>query len=338
MAQEARSGRGARGRHEALLLPHPPVRGAPPGAHGRGRVRAGAGPRHVLRRPRGRARAARAQLPLRPARADRGQHHHVPPDLRRGGPQARPAGLVHAQAVHGRERERAPSPLHADRRRGPQRLPRRERAGAAVGDRAPLPRRAARALPRADVHRQPDGELLLPHVGHRLLGADLQELGLAEPDHDRARRLGRALRVPRRRLLLQPVPDPGGAAARRPRRRAQRDRPRRAAAGQHLRPAPAGRADREGARLARRRAGGAQGRRDRPQRHARAALRGVPALQAGRVGALPGGRDRLGARRASSQAPRTRPCQPARRPRLPVMCGIAGIISRDGDRARSGPR
>ena len=63
----------------------------------------------------------------------------------------------------------------------------------------------------------------------------------------------------------------GGAAARRPRRRAQRDRPRRAAAGQHVRPAAAGRADREGARLARRRAGGAQGRRDRPQRHARAA-------------------------------------------------------------------
>ena len=55
-------------------------------------------------------------------------------------------------------------------------------------DRAPLPRRDARALRRADVHRQPDRELVLPDVGHRLLGPDLQELGLAEPHHDRARR------------------------------------------------------------------------------------------------------------------------------------------------------
>ena len=30
----------------------------------------------------------------------------------------------------------------------------------------------------------PDRELVLPHVGHGVLGADLQELGLAEPDHD----------------------------------------------------------------------------------------------------------------------------------------------------------
>ena len=89
---------------------------------------------------------------------------------------------------------------------GAQRLPRPGRAGAAVRDGAPLPRRSARALPRADVRRQPHGQLLLPHVGHRLLGADLQELGLAEPHHDRARGLGRAVRVPRRRLLLQPLP------------------------------------------------------------------------------------------------------------------------------------
>ena len=33
------AGAGARGRHQAVLLPHPPVRGAPPGAHGRGRLR-----------------------------------------------------------------------------------------------------------------------------------------------------------------------------------------------------------------------------------------------------------------------------------------------------------
>ena len=58
-----------------------------------------------------------------------------------------------------------------------------------------------------------------------LLGADLQELGLAEPDDDGPRRLGRPLRVPRRRLLLQPVPHRRHAAARRPGRRAPGDRP-----------------------------------------------------------------------------------------------------------------
>ena len=107
-----------------------------------------------------------------------------------------------------------------------QRLPRPRRPGPAVGDRAQLPRRHARPLPGADVRRQPDGQLLLPHVGHRLLGPDLQELGLAEPHDDGARRLRRALRVPRRRLVLQPVPDGRRAAARRPRRHPQQDRPR----------------------------------------------------------------------------------------------------------------
>ena len=58
VAQAARGRRGARGRHQALLLPHPPVRGASSGADGRRRVRAGARPRHELRRPRGRARAS----------------------------------------------------------------------------------------------------------------------------------------------------------------------------------------------------------------------------------------------------------------------------------------
>ena len=66
---------------------------------------------------------------------------------------------------------------------------------------------------RADVHRQPDRQLLLPDVGHGLLGPDLQELGLAEPHHDRARRDRRAVRVPRCRLLVQPVPDDRGAAS-----------------------------------------------------------------------------------------------------------------------------
>ena len=209
-----------------------------PVLHRRGRVRPGARPRHELRRPRGRARPARAQLPLRPARPDRRQHHDLPPGLRRGRRASTACcATLHAQAVHRRVGQRPPPPLHADRRRGQQRLPRPRRPGAALRDRAPLPRRHARPLPGADVRRQPDGELLLPHVGHRLLGPDLQELGLAEPHDDGARRVRRALRVPRRRLVLQPVPDGRGAAARGPRRHPPQDRPGRAAAGQHLRPA-----------------------------------------------------------------------------------------------------
>ena len=90
-ARSREDGAGARGRHEALLLPHPPVRGAPSGAPRRGRVRPGARPRHELRRPRGRARPARAELPLRPPGAHRRQHHDLPPGLRGGRPQARPA-------------------------------------------------------------------------------------------------------------------------------------------------------------------------------------------------------------------------------------------------------
>ena len=51
-----------------------------------------------------------------------------------------------------------------------------------------------------DVRREPVGQLVLPDVGLRLLGARLQELGLAEPHLHRARRRRRAVRVPRRRL------------------------------------------------------------------------------------------------------------------------------------------
>ena len=84
VAQARRGRRRAGGRHQALLLPHPPVRGAPSGAARRGRVRAGARARHELRRPRGRPRPARAELPLRPPGQDRRQHHDLPADLRGG--------------------------------------------------------------------------------------------------------------------------------------------------------------------------------------------------------------------------------------------------------------
>ena len=116
VAAQAPGGRGAPGRHQALLLPHPPVRGAASGAARRRLLRQGARPRHELRRPRGRARPARAELPLRPAAADRRQHHHLPPGVRRRRPQARPAADVHAQAVHRRLGQRPPPPLHADGR------------------------------------------------------------------------------------------------------------------------------------------------------------------------------------------------------------------------------
>ena len=297
MAAQAARRRGAAGRHEALLLPHPPVRGASSGPPRRGRVRPGPGPRHELRRPRGRARPARAELPLRPPGQDGGQHHDVPADLRGGRAQARPAAHVHAQALHGRVGQRPSPPLHALRRRRQQRLPRPGRARAALRHRTQLPRRPARPLPRAHVRRQPDGQLVLPHVGHRLLGADLQELGLAEPHHHGARRERRALRVPRRGLLQQPVPDGRGAAASGAGRHPQRERSGRPAERQHLRAARGGRGHREGAGLARRRARGARRRRGRAERDARPALQGVRPLQARRVGALPGRRHRLGARR-----------------------------------------
>ena len=223
MAQAPRGRRRrARGRDQALLLPHPSVRGAPSGAARRGRLLPAAGARHELWRPRGRARAARAQLPLRPSAPHGGQHHHLPAGVRGRGPQARGPADVDAQAVHGRFGQRPSPSLHAGGRGRQQRLPRSRRAGTAVGDRAPLPRRDARPLPRPDVRGQPDGQLLLPHVGHRVLGPDLQELGLAEPDHDRARGQRRAVRVPRGRLLVQPVSDHGGAAPGRARRDPQR--------------------------------------------------------------------------------------------------------------------
>ena len=126
--KQERGRRSARRRDQAVLLPHPPVRGTASGAARRGRVRAGARARHELRRPRGRARPARAELPLRPAGQDRRQHHHLPPDLRGGGPQARPPPHLHAQALQRRVGQRAPPPLHALRRGRQQRLPRPERA------------------------------------------------------------------------------------------------------------------------------------------------------------------------------------------------------------------
>ncbi len=204
---------------------------------------------------------------------------------------------------------------------GNERLPRPGRPGRAVRGRPPLPGRHARPLRRADVRRQPDGQLLLPHVGLRLLGAGLQELGLAEPHLHRARGDRRALRVSRRRLVLQPLPERRRAAGGGARRDPQEERPGPAPGRQHLRPA-AGR-QRRGragarARQPRRRADRAGEGRGAARRHdAGPALEGLPSLQARRVGELPGGRHGLGARPVPGGAPLT-------------MCGIAGIIYREG--------
>ena len=88
---EPEGGRHARHqrRHEAVLLPHRPVQRAAADHPQGGRVRAGARARHDPGRPRGRARPDRAQLQLRPRRADRRQPLDLPPGLPAGRPRAR---------------------------------------------------------------------------------------------------------------------------------------------------------------------------------------------------------------------------------------------------------
>ena len=152
---------------------------------------------------------ARAELPLRPPAAHRRQHHDLPPGLRRRRPQARPA-----------RRASCPSRSPASRRTATTTTSRSMDESA--DERVPRPRRARPSSRSSRVHFL--GGMLehfpaLMCVGNPtvnsycrmwdtgLLGADLQELGLAEPHHHGARRRRRPLRVPRRRLVLQPVPD-----------------------------------------------------------------------------------------------------------------------------------
>ena len=131
VAQEGKEGSDPRGRHQALsttsISSRSSVRCSSTSSN-TARRSASTCPTATTRTP----RPARAELPLRPPRQDRRQHHDLPPDLRRGGPQARPAADLHAQAVHGRVGQRPPPPLHPHRRRGQQRLPRQGRAGGAV--------------------------------------------------------------------------------------------------------------------------------------------------------------------------------------------------------------
>ena len=219
VAEARPGGRRPRGRDEALVLPHQPVRAAPSGDPRRRLLRQGDGARHELRRPRGRARPARAQLPLRPRRC-------APPTTSPPTARSAPRWVASTACTPRSCRSRSP----ASRRTGTTTTSRSSTPRATTSSTTPTGRRSS---PRSgcrfmggilDHFRalvcvgSPDRQLLQAHVGLRLLGAGLQELRLAEPHLHGARRERRPLRVPRRRLGLQPVPDPGGAAHRRARR------------------------------------------------------------------------------------------------------------------------
>ena len=188
---EPEGGRHARRqrRHEAVLLPHRPVQRAAADHPQGDRVRAGARARHDPGRPRGRARPDRAQLQLRPRRADGGQPLDVPPGLPAGRPRAERLPVLHAEAVHGRLGERLP-PQHLALARRRERVHARDGRPAAAEPGRPLgDRRHPRAPRRAHRDHVADRELVPPPLGHGLLGAGLRRLGLPEP-HDRAARLG----------------------------------------------------------------------------------------------------------------------------------------------------
>ena len=199
MAQAGREGRSLRrGQDEALLLPHRPVRRAPADHPQGDRVRAGDGPGHDPGRPRGRARADRAQLRLRPGGANRRQPLHVPSDLQAGRPGARRFPLLHAEAVHGRLGERLP-PQHLDlaRETRTHSCPKRK-IYEAEQDRALGDRRHHGPPVRPNRPHVLDGQLVPPPVGHRLLGAGLRRLGLSEQNDGAPRLCPWSLRVPLR--------------------------------------------------------------------------------------------------------------------------------------------
>ena len=176
-----------RGRDEALVLPHPPVRGAARDHPRRRRLRRAARDRHDLRRPRGLARPARAELPLRPRRAR-------PTTSRRTGRSARPS-----RASTGCCATFMPKPFTGVSANGHHhhftlvdehgrgRLLRPRRPGEAVGDR-PLHRGDARPLPRAHARSPPRRSTRTSASGTSASGRRSTRLRLAEPHEDGARR------------------------------------------------------------------------------------------------------------------------------------------------------
>ncbi len=177
------------------------------------------------------------------------------------------------------------------------------------------------------VSRRADRELLPAALGHGLLGAGVRRLGLPEPHHGTAGVGARPVRVPLGRLRGQPVPvacRPDHGDVGRDRTQA---RPGRARGAQHLR--------RDGVRQGghqdpddlRRSPGCARARRGDPESASGRYVPCLHALQAGRVGALL----RRGHRLGREGVPRRAPVRwDGRRGRTTPMCGIAGIIYRDG--------
>ena len=200
------------GEDEAVLLPHRPVQRAAADHPQGDRVRPGARARHDPGRPRGRARPDRAQLQLRPRRADRGQPLDVPAGLPPGRARAQRVPVLHAEAVHGRLRERLPPQhlalarrrerVHAARARTSRSRARSAsgRSAASSSTSAPSPR--SRRSTVNSYRRLWDTGFWAPVFA---------DWGYPEP-HDRAARVGAGpVRVPLGRLGRQPVPLDGGA-------------------------------------------------------------------------------------------------------------------------------
>ena len=215
-----------------VVLPHQPVRAAASGDPRRRRLRQGDGARHELRRPRGRARASSSSTsastaPCAPPTTSPPTARSAPPSAastactRRSCRSRSPASRPTATTTTSRWSTTSGNNVFHDPD-GPAQLSR---------DRPAVHGRDPRPLRGAGLRRLADRQLLQADVGLRLLGAGLQELRLAEPHLHGARRERRPVRVPRRRLVVQPLPDPGGAAHRRPRRGPARARSRPAPAG-----------------------------------------------------------------------------------------------------------
>ena len=253
-AQPGRHAVGGR-QDQAVLLPHRPVRRAAAADPQGDGVRQGDGPGHDPGRPRGRSRAAGAELAVRPGRPDRGPAHHLPADLPAGRPRTRRVPVLHAQAVHGRVGQRLPPQHLAVAGRG-EHVPARYRQPAAAQQAgAERDRRHPGAPGRAHLHHRADGQLVPAFLGYRLLGAAVRRLGVPEPDHGAAGQRPGPVRVPVRGLRGEPLPVLRRGDQGHGRRHPAQPGPRTAGGPQHLRGHRGRQAGQEGPDDARRGAG-----------------------------------------------------------------------------------